>query len=297
MGQAAVDLPDPLEDAKGAAAQTPVNTDDLLAELASIQIDQMLAEAELDRPFDGLDNPTDIAAAVVDDAARQMISPPAIVRQSTAADDLSPQSAEAAIHSGASEPTIEDLDEAASQQLEELFDELQANAAENAPAPRRGRKSAPPESPAASIATAPAIEAARCEPIPSQALSSGPVDPKVDEQLTALFAGLDTPPNPETARAVAAALDPTEQTGRLEQQVLAEDAVLRATAMLAEPPPVVAAPARSNLREPLYLRLLKWINTPLEWCSESARQVMGKVAIFTLINALAVLAYVLFFRK
>src|SRR5687768_13639285 len=130
MGQATVDLPDPLEDPKGAAAPAPANTDDLLAELASSQIDQMLAEAELDRSFDGADDASEVAAAAVEAASRQMVAPPAVVRATSKADDLSPQDVAAAISSGAPaeaapEQTIEDLDEAASHQLDQLFDELQ----------------------------------------------------------------------------------------------------------------------------------------------------------------------------
>jgi hypothetical protein len=48
---------------------------------------------------------------------------------------------------------------------------------------------------------------------------------------------------------------------------------------------------------PLYLRPLEWLSAPLEACPETLREVIGKVAIVTLVNALAVLAYVLLLRK
>lgn len=48
---------------------------------------------------------------------------------------------------------------------------------------------------------------------------------------------------------------------------------------------------------PLYLKPLIWINAPLDNCPVVIRQMLGKVGIVTLLNALAVLTYVLFFRK
>jgi hypothetical protein len=48
---------------------------------------------------------------------------------------------------------------------------------------------------------------------------------------------------------------------------------------------------------PFYLKPLVWINLPLEHCPEIIRPMMGKVGLVTLFNALAVLSYVIFFRK
>lgn len=58
------------------------------------------------------------------------------------------------------------------------------------------------------------------------------------------------------------------------------------------------APA-NNLLAPLprYLKPLEWLNAPLDTCPAGVRQLLGKAAILTLINALAVLAYVLVIRK
>jgi hypothetical protein len=50
-------------------------------------------------------------------------------------------------------------------------------------------------------------------------------------------------------------------------------------------------------RLPVYLKPLIWINAPLDACPSVVRQMLGKVGIVTLFNALAVLAYVFFFRK
>ncbi|HSU67298.1 MAG TPA: hypothetical protein VLJ39_10525 [Tepidisphaeraceae bacterium] len=46
----------------------------------------------------------------------------------------------------------------------------------------------------------------------------------------------------------------------------------------------------------LLVRMLGWINFPLDACSDDVRETVGKIAILTLVNALAVLAYVLFLR-
>jgi hypothetical protein len=48
---------------------------------------------------------------------------------------------------------------------------------------------------------------------------------------------------------------------------------------------------------PLYLRPLEWINAPLEACPPALRDFIGKAAIITLVNAAAVLCYVLLFRR
>jgi hypothetical protein len=48
---------------------------------------------------------------------------------------------------------------------------------------------------------------------------------------------------------------------------------------------------------PLYLRPLEWLNAPLALLPQSVRDVVGKIAIITLLNAAAILAYVLVVRR
>jgi hypothetical protein len=48
---------------------------------------------------------------------------------------------------------------------------------------------------------------------------------------------------------------------------------------------------------PLLLRPLQWLSAPLDPWPDQLRDVLGKVGLMTLINALAVLAYVLLFRR
>ena len=48
---------------------------------------------------------------------------------------------------------------------------------------------------------------------------------------------------------------------------------------------------------PIYLKPLVWLNAPLEMLPEGLRDALGKIAILTLANAVAVFAYVVLFRK
>jgi hypothetical protein len=48
---------------------------------------------------------------------------------------------------------------------------------------------------------------------------------------------------------------------------------------------------------PIWLRPLEWINSPLDAQPDWVRPAMGKIAIATLINALAIFGYVVIFRR
>ncbi len=48
---------------------------------------------------------------------------------------------------------------------------------------------------------------------------------------------------------------------------------------------------------PIYLKPLVWMNAPLNVCPVMMRPLLGKAGLLTLVNALAVLTYVFFFRK
>ena len=50
--------------------------------------------------------------------------------------------------------------------------------------------------------------------------------------------------------------------------------------------------------DPLVLRVLAWVNAPLDSFPDHVREVVGKIAILTTVNAyISVLVYVLFFRR
>jgi hypothetical protein len=61
----------------------------------------------------------------------------------------------------------------------------------------------------------------------------------------------------------------------------------------------VKAPADEDMDRPIpvYLKPLIWINAPLEACPPSVRPILGKAGLLTLVNAVAVLAYLFFTRK
>jgi hypothetical protein len=48
---------------------------------------------------------------------------------------------------------------------------------------------------------------------------------------------------------------------------------------------------------PAFFKPLVWLNAPLDACPDGVREALGKVAVVTLVNAVAVLAYVLIFRR
>jgi len=50
-------------------------------------------------------------------------------------------------------------------------------------------------------------------------------------------------------------------------------------------------------RLPFFLRPLEWLSAPLDPWPDQIRDLLGKVGLMTLINALAVIAYVLIFRR
>ncbi|MEZ0265991.1 MAG: hypothetical protein ACAI43_14780, partial [Phycisphaerae bacterium] len=53
----------------------------------------------------------------------------------------------------------------------------------------------------------------------------------------------------------------------------------------------------ADARVPALVRALEWMNAPLAGLSDGAREALGKIAIVTTLNAVAVLLYVLIFRK
>jgi hypothetical protein len=53
----------------------------------------------------------------------------------------------------------------------------------------------------------------------------------------------------------------------------------------------------SAKRVPLILRPLEWLSSPLDPWPDQLREILGKIGLITIINALAVLAYVLLVRR
>ncbi|HEX4052855.1 MAG TPA: hypothetical protein VHX86_01185 [Tepidisphaeraceae bacterium] len=112
-------------------------------------------------------------------------------------------------------------------------------------------------------------------------------------------AGFDAAHGPAPESADAAAGQPTGDE---------RSALLKAAGFeSAEAPPAPDAEPALSLADalsddsyqptPIYLKPLVWMNAPLDACPSMVRRLLGGAGLVTLVNALAVLSYVFFFRK
>jgi hypothetical protein len=269
MGKAAVDLPDPLEtslprgkDAKG-SARSGAAADDLLAQLAGDEIDRLLAEADATRPEDDpVSNPpgSGVVPAPVEVPPIEPLLPAA---RPLSGAPVTPASA-----------TKADLDASLSAELDVLFSDLEKETPEDA---------TPAAPPAAVKVTQVAVLAADA----------------IDRELVAaeprLAAETPKPEEPSAAAEVAAELAEAEaQTSPAERMGLTTVAELAAS--IEAPQAQTDADDADPNALPFYLLPLEWLNAPLDALPDSTRELVGKVAIVTLLNAVAVLAYVFLFR-
>jgi hypothetical protein len=225
MGQATVDLPDPLESPPPAAK---TSTDDLLSQLAGDEIDRLLAEAELS-PAGRSTNPSPVH-----------ISPP-------------------------SEPEKEVVE----------------------PVPPATADEAPAEVAAAVPAPGPVAE-----PEPAPAPLSSVSEEAVTAELDALFSAVekDRADSDAEAEAAARAILEGDQTSTAEREGLTTVAAMAPESAQAAPQVVEDGPL------PLYLKPLEWLSAPLSIFPPAVRDLVGKAAIVTLINAVAIIAYILIVR-
>jgi hypothetical protein len=129
------------------------------------------------------------------------------------------------------------------------------------------------------------MEAAPAEPASN---STSPEGPERAALLQA--AGFETAPAP----ASAAAVPPPED----ERSALLNAAGFESPVELHfEKPGAGAVADADSAPVPIYLKPLVWINLPVDFAPAIVRQMLGKVGIVTMFNALVVLTYVLFFRK
>jgi hypothetical protein len=214
-----------------------------------------------------------------------------------------------------------DPDQAA---LDDLFNEL--NKAEIAGAPAAAVSTAPvaptpapapvSQAIAAPVAAAPAdaavadekpIEqtiAERGEDLAAQALRENPdavpvAEPSAADALAAEMA--------EDEAAHAAAMDRLEQVSaeEVDHDAVAAAAVAQAAALAGVEIDEDAlgieldaeAEADAGAHVPLLVRVLEWVNSPLAGFPDRVREALGKVALVTTVNAVAVLTYVLLFRR
>jgi hypothetical protein len=264
MGQAAVDLPDPMSsDAVPAAG-----ADDLLAQLAGAEIDRLLHEAEKDTPA-GADAtaiavPSPVEAPTTPDAIEETPANPA-----PTPDAIAPQLAESQPTDGA------DVDASAAVQseLDQLFNELNN-----------------PVSPESAQATADGITSADAPA--NSAVTASELD-DLFKQLTP-----DAPAAPPQPAAAAASGITIVEASSQAAPIAPEPTPAAVAAAPAAPVPTPAPATTTELGPtPWYLLPLEWLNYPLRSASPATREMLGKIAIITGFNAIFVLAYVLFFRS
>jgi len=281
MGQATVDLPDPLEQPPPASG---ANTDELLAQLAGEEIDRLLAEADSAAP-----SAAAAAVAAPVSAAREKgpATPPPAPSTPTVETQKIEVVAKVALGDVPSAPpavsipkpleTDTAVEAAVSAQLDELFQQLTGGDT---------GKAAAPAVPAAPAAVEDVSAAAREA---DQAISAA-----APAALTALEAELEAaaPAGSADASAPAEPVDPNASTSVAERAVLDAVGAPPASAEDAEVDAILEIKAL-----PFYLKPLEWLNAPLESCPDAIRDVIGKIAILTTFNAVALLLYVLLFRK
>lgn len=133
----------------------------------------------------------------------------------------------------------------------------------------------------------------------SAGATQAPSPGKADQDLSALFSQLDaTEPAPanKPQEQSAPAQDAAPSVADALSREMDEDAALAvapASAVETSLQPV----EKTGLGDPLMLRMLALLSAPLDAFGDQVRDVVGKIAILTTVNAVSVLVYVLFFRR
>ena len=222
MGQAAVELPDPLSKTPAPAT----SADDLLSQLAGEEIDRLLKEAEVDpAPTPA---PVEQAASRVDPAPRAQ--PPA------------------------------------SSETKEIVDVF---------------------SPDGEVRQATVPTVAGAQPMPATT-----VQPPASDEVGKIASSQSPAPAPQTEGSVAQ----PEEAGTSTAERTALDGVAEILEAQARADDACGEPSELE-GLPLYLKPLQWLNAPLGLFPSSVRETIGKVAILTLFNAIAVIIYVIVFRR
>ena len=269
MARPALDLPDPMNDSGSGAIHS---ADDLLAQLAGEEIDRLLSEAE-DAPEPAATRPQN-----VDRPAPTPV--PGAVR--APADPVAPPSKVATPPPAAPTPIDDAVLDATEEALDDLFRDFDED--ERPTASPTTSSGAPEGPPAAGMVNAkPLAPARREEPVAAPVLA--PVAPVA--------------PPPSAADDLAAELEADEAAHaaavrRMKQPAAAET-----------PAPTDLDPGPTEVDEsgvvyeriPLVVRVLEWVNAPLGFLSVDAREAVGKIALVTTVNAIAILTYVLLFRR
>jgi hypothetical protein len=292
MARPAVDYPDPAEH----ATPNMAGADDLLAQLAGDEVDRLLAEAE-----DGSTAAADPAATAdaVGDAVDERV-----------------RSASALVETGEPDETQAALDQ--------LFDEIRATPDPASPprglselvddeltvAQRELGKAPSPDVDAVEAADRPSIsliaeasavvDAAPAIPEPPSVADALAAEMEEDDRIHGRRGAAVAPAGPAVAPA-----EPVETpTDDLNAEPVDPDVEAAAEPLAgvvieesAEEPLEAEMAEAADARVPLVVRVLEWMNAPLAGLSDGVREALGKIAIVTTLNAVAVLLYVLIFRK
>ena len=265
-GQATVDLPDPLDPAD--VLGTPASdgpgapaSDELMAQLAGDEIDRLLAEAEEDRGGGAGASPA-VSSGERSDARASDVPVPAPAEDAVDA----VQQASAAI----TEEAVASLDA----ELEDLFKQIQTD-------PQAAKSIEPTrvDAPVDPVATA-GVEAPQ-EPV-DVAQNDTPITSHAPvEQASAPSAAVVAPVLSAPVLSAHAVSAPSSQFNEQVELKLDE---------------LPAVPLRRSLLGRVLIKPLEWVNFPLADADASIRITIGKIAILTLFNAIAVIVYVLVFR-
>lgn len=175
--------------------------------------------------------------------------------------------------------------QAAEVSTDELLSQLASTEIDRLLAEAENGGSAPKEP-----APAPAVEAVEPAPKPAE---SAPVAEGSERAALLQAAGFESS-KIEASAAPAAPVEGNEERSAILQAAGFESAEAVAAASEAESD---GSDGEDSDYVPIYLKPLVWINSPLEAYPSVARRMLGGAGIVTLLNALAVLTYVCFFRK
>lgn len=285
MGEATTDLPDPAE--KAALDGAP-SADDLLEKVANDEIDRLLAEAD---------------AGLVSPAA----SSPSAGGIAVANGDSVPGAEVAGVVDGAARvpeadvQKTESADVNVSDQLDALFSELNRTieaAPEKADLPSNAEIDR--ALPSIDVAAEKVGEARG----PGEVCDGGPAAPLSDSRSSPEGA-LSGTAGVGVGVERSGVIDVADQTGSVERQALAGPVVEAVRAdvrseevggAVADSPGGVDGSQEELALLRLLIRVLEWINAPISQYGDEVRGLIGKIAVLTLINALAVLVFVLVFR-
>ncbi len=268
MGQAVVDLPDPLEKQPSSAT----SADDLLAQLAGDEIDRMLSEADVDASAAIEETPVApraMTTTVAEGASNTSpaATTPAAVDDLLASLDVTSSAAPeiSAGPSGTLDPN----------EIDKLLDDAITPAvAETAPADEGAK---------VDIDQALAFEADANLAPHTAAVVAEAADDIAHAQASTIAA-----PATLVAPAPAGEADATESAESAERDGLLATVVNEARDAQDDDE---LAPL------PIWIRPLEWLSAPMDAFSEEARSFLGKAAILTLVNSAAVIIYVLMFRR